>query len=143
MAIDWKILVVDDEFEICRTLRNYFKLSGFNVFTATSGSEALEIIQKEKIHIVLSDIKMPEMDGLELLEKIHNIDFSIQVIMITGFSTFSTTLQALEKGAADYILKPFDDMDEIVKIVNLSIEKLSRWKANLAASAKRKPSTDA
>lgn len=136
--MDWKILVVDDEPEICRTLKNYLTLSGFTIYTANSGAEALELIAKEKIHIVLSDIKMPQMTGLELLEEIRHIDFSIQVIMMTGFSTFDITLQALEKGATDYILKPFNDLEDIVNLIQLSIDKLARWKHNLATSVKQK-----
>jgi two-component system, NtrC family, response regulator len=133
----WNVLVVDDEPEICRTLKNYLALSGYNVLTANSGQEALEIAKRQKIHVVLSDIKMPGMDGLELLEKMREHDFSTQVIMMTGFSTFQITLRALEKGATDYVLKPFEDMDQIVKLVNLAAEKLGRWKRNLAESVRQ------
>ncbi|MHC4886748.1 MAG: response regulator, partial [Planctomycetota bacterium] len=115
--MEWKILIVDDEEEICKTLRNYLTLSGFQSSYTTSAEEAIQRIGTEKIHIVLSDIKMPGMDGLELLEAIRRSDFSIQVIMMTGFSTFDITMQALEKGATDYILKPFESLDEIVELV--------------------------
>jgi len=141
--MEWKILIVDDEHEICKALRNYLMLSGYSAITANSGEEALQIINREKIHIVLSDIKMPGMTGLELLEKIRELDFSIQVIMMTGFSTFDITMQALEKGACDYILKPFGSMDEIVDLINLSVEKLARWKRNLADSVKQTQSRGA
>ena len=141
-TMDWKILVVDDEAEICRTLKNYLALSGYEVITSQSGPEAIRIAQNEKIHVALLDIKMPEMDGLTVLENLRKVDFSIQVIMMTGFSTFELTLKALETGATDYILKPFEDMDHIVRLVELATEKLARWKRNLADSVRQKRSDE-
>jgi DNA-binding NtrC family response regulator len=135
--MDWRVLVVDDEPEICRTLRNYLRLSGYEVVTANSGPEAIDLVCNEKVHVALLDIKMPGMDGLELLERLHGHDFSIQIIMMTGFSTFQITLKALERGATDYILKPFDDMEEIVRLVQLATEKLERWRRNLADSVRQ------
>jgi len=137
--MEWKILIVDDEAEICRTLRNYLSLSGFAPLTANGGEEALAIARREKIHIALLDIKMPGMSGLELLEHLRALDFSTQVIMMTGFSTFDLTLKALEKGATDYILKPFEDMEQIAQLVQLAADKLERWKRNLAGSARKRP----
>jgi two-component system NtrC family response regulator len=141
----WNVLVVDDEPEILRTLKNYLVFSGYNVMIADSGEAALEIVRNEKVHIVLCDIKMPGMDGLAVLEKIHDLDFSIQVIMITGYSTFDSTLKALEKGATDYILKPFNELDDVVKMVEISADRLRRWKRVLAGSSKamagRQPAT--
>ena len=120
---DWKILVVDDEEGVCSALKNYLSFSGFNVITANNGNDALAI-------------EMAPMDGITLLEKLRALDFSIQVIIMTGYSTFDYTIQALEKGAVDYILKPFDDMEDIVRMVQLSAEKLARWKNILAHSAR-------
>ncbi len=137
--MEWKVLIVDDEAEICRTLRNYLSLSGFAPLTANGGEEALAIARHEKIHIALLDIKMPGMSGLELLEHLRALDFSTQVIMMTGFSTFDLTLKALEKGATDYILKPFEDMEQIAELVQLAADKLERWKRNLAGSARKRP----
>ena len=135
------VLVVDDEPEICRTLKNYLELSGYNVITANSGEDALKICDTEKIHIAILDIKMPGMDGLTLLEYIKKADFSIQVIMMTGYSTFEITLKALEKGATDYILKPFEDMDEITTQVKLAQDKMERWRKNLAETVRQNRSS--
>ncbi len=140
--MDVKVLVVDDEPEILRTLRSYLELHGFGVQTASNAAEALEHVRKGKVHIVLTDIKMPGMDGLELLEEVRRIDFSIQVIVMTGYSTFDTTLQALERGAADYILKPFEDLDEVVRLLSIAGDRLTRWRKVLAGSSRSLPRED-
>lgn len=129
------VLVVDDELEILRTLKSYLSINGYRTLVAKSGAEALEIIEKEKVHIVLTDVSMPGMDGISLLERVRKYDFSIQVIIMTGFSTFNTTLQALELGATDYILKPFEDLDEVLRILQISVERLKRWQKVLAGSS--------
>lgn len=136
--MQFTVLIVDDEPEIRRTLKNFLTLSDFRVLTAESGEEAMRMINNDKVHMVLSDIKMPGMSGLTLLERIRAIDFSIQVIMMTGYSTFDITLQALEHGAADYVLKPFEDLEEVVRLLNMSAERLTRWRKVLASSSKRK-----
>lgn len=133
--IEYTVLVVDDELEILRTLKSYLSINGFRVLIAKSGQDALDMIEKEKIHIVLTDVSMPGMDGISLLERVRQYDFSIQVIIMTGYSTFNTTLQALELGATDYILKPFEDLDEVVRILNISADRLRRWQKVLAGSS--------
>jgi two-component system NtrC family response regulator len=131
------VLVVDDEDEICRTIKNYLELFGYKVITAPSGEVALRICEEEKIHIALLDIKMPGMDGITLLEHLKKQDFSIQVIMMTGYSTFQITLKALEKGATDYILKPFEDMEEIATQIKLAQDKMERWRRILAETVRQ------
>lgn len=128
------ILVVDDEEGIRKSLSAYLKLEGYNVDTAGSGGEAIEKLHELKRNIILLDINMPGMDGLETLKIIKSRDFSIQVIMITAYSTFEKTMKSLEFGASDYILKPFDDLSEILRLVQLSEEKLERWKRNMSAT---------
>ncbi len=131
----YTVLVVDDELEILRTLKSFLTMNGFRVLVAKGGVEALEIIESEKVHIVLTDVSMPGMDGISLLERVRKYDFSIQVIIMTGYSTFNTTLQALELGATDYILKPFEDIEEVVRILNISVDRLKRWQKVLAGSS--------
>lgn len=128
------ILVVDDEEGIRNSISAYLKLEGYNVDTAGNGSEAIEKLQELKRNIVLMDINMPVMDGLDALKMIKLRDFSIQVIMMTAFSTFEKTMKSLEYGASDYILKPFDDLTEILRLVKISEERLERWKRNMSAS---------
>jgi len=128
------ILIVDDEEGIRASLSAYLKLEGYEVATAESGPEAIAKLRDRKHNIVLLDINMPGMDGIETLRAIKTVDFSIQVIMMTAYSTFDKTMKSMEFGAADYLLKPFDDLSEILHLVRLSEERLGRWKHNISAS---------
>ncbi len=136
--MEWTVLVIDDEVEILRMLKSFLTVHGYRVLTAEDGTAGLEMVRREKIHVTLCDIKLPGRDGIEVLAEIKAIDFSIQVIMITGYSTFDRTLKALEKGATDYVLKPFDDLEDLLELVRLSCDKLTRWKKVLANSSKGK-----
>jgi DNA-binding NtrC family response regulator len=122
-----KILVVDDEEGIRNSLCAFMKMEGYEVASAEDGQAALEKIRAKKYNIVL-------MDGLETLKEIKKIDFSTQVIIMTAYSTFDKTMKALEYGATDYIMKPFDDLNDILRLVQISEEKLERWKRNMSAS---------
>ncbi|MBI4829512.1 MAG: response regulator [Nitrospinae bacterium] len=128
------ILIVDDEEGIRTSLGAYLRLEGYQVGSAASGKETIEALRETKYNVVLLDINMPGMDGLETLRAIKAIDFSIQVIMMTAYSTFDKTMKSLEYGATDYILKPFEDLAEILHLVRLSEERLDRWKRNMSAS---------
>ena len=103
-----KILVVDDEFEIVRLLHKFLSTKGYDVFTATSGAEAVEIVKKERPQIVLLDIIMPRMNGLEALQEIKKVDPEIGVIMVTAVMDEEMAKQAVDMGAYDYITKPID-----------------------------------
>lgn len=109
-----KILLVDDEEGIRKILGISLTDSGYQVFTAENGVEALKIISKENPSIVLSDIKMPVMDGLTLLRKIRNDYPETEVIMITAHGDMDSAIQSLKLSAADFITKPIDP--EILEI---------------------------
>ena len=128
------VLIVDDEEGIRTSLGAYLSLEGYTVDVAENGHRALDKLRLSKFNIVLLDINMPGMDGLETLKAVKSLDFSIQVIMITAYSTFDKTMKSLEYGASDYILKPFEDLKEILHLVKLSEERLDRWKRNMSAS---------
>lgn len=133
------ILIVDDDEEIRKTLRYFFSFHGYDVITASCGKEALAIAEREKLYIVLLDIRMPDLDGVEVLSRIREKDFSVQVITMTGYSTFDTTLRALEKGAADYILKPFRDLNDLLRLVKIAEDRLNRWRQVLIQSSNPPP----
>jgi DNA-binding NtrC family response regulator len=119
-----KILVVDDEEIVLKSCRKILEGGGHQVFTALSGQEAFELVRKEPIEIVITDIKMRGMDGMEVLQRIKKKYPDILVIMITGYSTVQSAVQAMKLGAFDYIPKPFSP-DEVLVVVEKALEKKS------------------
>lgn len=107
------VLVIDDEAGIGDILQKILAQDGHDVLTATNGKDGIQHVKKGKVDLVILDIKMPEMDGIEVLEKIHEIDKNIVVIMLTAYGTLGTAREAMRLGAYDYITKPFDN--EFVK----------------------------
>ena len=117
-----RVLVVDDEKVIREILADFLTLEGFRVTTAADGIGALEHLDAESFHMVISDLKMPNMGGLELLEQIQENHENVLTVIMTGFGTVETAIEAMKKGAYDYILKPFK-VEEVVHIVHRGIEK--------------------
>jgi two-component system, NtrC family, nitrogen regulation response regulator NtrX len=112
-----KILVIDDEKSIRNTLREILEYEKFMVDTASDGLEGLELLNAGKYEVVLCDIKMPKMDGIEVLEQVLKIS-DTPVIMISGHGTIDTAVEAIKKGAYDYISKPLDLNRLLVSIRN-------------------------
>ena len=103
-----KILVIDDERGIRNTLKEVLEYEGHQVEPATNGTEGLELFAAGNFDLVLCDIKMPEMDGIEVLEKMNESHPDIPVIMISGHGNIDTAVEAIKKGAYDFIEKPLD-----------------------------------
>ena len=131
MKKEYKILIIDDEEEILLSLKKNLVLEGYNVETCNDSAEALEMIKNNKFHIVITDIVMPNMNGIDLLKAAKSYDALTQVIMMTGYSTMEITIQSLEFGANDYILKPFKSIEYIIEIIDYSIQKLERWRESI------------
>ena len=132
------ILVVDDEKDIRDGSQRILSKIGFQVLTASRGDQALNILEKEKPSIVFLDLKMPGMGGMEVLERIREIDETILVIIITGYATVETATKAMKQGAYDFISKPFDP-DQMRIVVNRAWEKirLTREAEKLVQERKR------
>ncbi len=107
MSADTKVLVVDDEQLVLDSVRKHLRRGGYEIQTALSGAEAVGILESGWPQIVVTDLMMPGMDGLELLALVRKSQPRMPVIMITGYATMRTALQALRQGAFDYIAKPF------------------------------------
>jgi DNA-binding NtrC family response regulator len=122
-----RILIVDDEKGILEALHTHLSLDGYQVEVANSAAEALEQFQKEPFHLVLTDINMPVMDGLVLLEEIKSLRGDTVVIMITAYTSLTKVLLSRAHGAFDYVLKPFRDLSEIDEAIKRAIEQLDRW----------------
>lgn len=113
---NYSILIVDDEENVSNLLKKIFIKEGYIVHTAANGDEALKIIDTIEADIIITDIKMPGISGIELLKRVNDIDSSIGFIVITAFATLDTAIEALRMGAKDYITKPFD-LEEITSSV--------------------------
>ncbi|MFA8451662.1 MAG: sigma-54-dependent transcriptional regulator [Bacteroidales bacterium] len=101
------ILVIDDERSIRNTLKDILEYEKYKVSIASDGPEALELLEKVKFDLILCDIKMPEMDGIEVLERIK-LKYTAPVVMISGHGNIDTAVEAIKKGAFDFIAKPLD-----------------------------------
>jgi len=110
------ILIVDDEKNYLTILSALLEDEGFEVLTAPGGSEALEIHKSSDLDLILTDMKMPKMDGLELLENIKENDPDLPVIMMTAHGTVDKAVEAMQKGAYTYVLKPFDNERLIIYV---------------------------
>jgi DNA-binding response OmpR family regulator len=103
-----RVLVVDDEPEIVSLLQEFLTLKGYTVSTAADGPDALRMVKAERPHVVLLDIRLPTMNGLEVLRQLRTIDREVGVIMVTGVHLEETGRAALQLGARDYLTKPID-----------------------------------
>ncbi|MHA1717987.1 MAG: response regulator [Promethearchaeota archaeon] len=126
-----QLLIVDDEADIRKNLCSYFKLKEFEVDAAENGVAALDILAVKHIDIIISDVKMPVMDGVELLREVRKQYPMIRVIMITGYVTLDNALSCMRHGADTCIFKPFQDLNELTDAVNASAKSLDMWQKNL------------
>jgi two-component system, NtrC family, response regulator PilR len=115
--MDKKICIVDDEQVIRETLSEMLLIEGYKVFSCENGVNAIEVILNEKCDLVLCDIRLPDIDGLDLLEKVHEKDQDIMFVMMTAFGSVEAAVEAMKLGAQDFITKPFlfDDVKLRIK----------------------------
>lgn len=121
------ILIVDDEASVRRFLKDVFTAEGFYVFEAAEGDEALKKLKQNSIEVAVMDLRMPGRDGLETLKEIKLQNIETKVIMMTGYATVKTAVEAMKHGAFDYIVKPFEN-DELVDIVKAAISGTKKTK---------------
>ena len=110
-----RILVVDDEKEIRNLIEIYLKNEGYEVIKANDGEEALEILEKEDIHLIILDIMMPKMDGIEVCKRIRE-NLNIPILMLSAKSEDMDKIQGLITGADDYMTKPFNPLELLVRV---------------------------
>ncbi|MFP4458907.1 MAG: response regulator [Candidatus Zixiibacteriota bacterium] len=122
-----RILLVDDEEKIINMLSRHFRFKGYEVYIAKNGREALEQLEQIKIDIIISDIKMPILSGIDLLRSVRRHYPMIHVIMITGYVTLDNVLACMRLGADSCIFKPFEDMDELDEAVDYATKNIKQW----------------
>jgi two-component system NtrC family response regulator len=117
-----RILVVDDEKGMCEFLHYLLEGEGYEVDQAHSGVEALAKIEETSFDLILADIKMPGIDGLEMLRRIRQASEETVVIVMTGYSSLETAIKAIKYDASDYLTKPFDDPDAVLAAVERGLQ---------------------
>jgi DNA-binding response OmpR family regulator len=132
-----KIMLVDDEERFLSTTQKLLTKKGIDAVTATSGVEALEILQHKHIHVVILDVKMPGMDGNETLKKIKRQFPLVEVIMLTGHATVESAIDGLKSGATDYLMKP-TDIDELMAKAKEAFQKRQMLEEKILMAQSRK-----
>jgi response regulator RpfG family c-di-GMP phosphodiesterase len=125
-----RVLVADDEKVIREILSDFLTMEGYVVRTVGDGQSALQELEQRSYNLVITDLKMPRMGGIELLEEINRRGLGVLTVIMTGFGTVETAIDAMKKGAYDYILKPFK-VEEVIHIVQRGLEKQRLQQENL------------
>ena len=118
---DYRILFVDDDNDILTMVEQYLEMQGYNVTTVNSGLKALDLVKDQDIDIIFTDYKMPEFNGLELLAAVKQYKPEIEVIIVTGYGSMESAIQAMKFGSYDYLQKPFK-LDHLKLIIDRIIE---------------------
>lgn len=113
--MNYKILVCDDEQDIVRAIQIYLSAEGYEIFTANDGLEALDILKREEIHLVIMDLMMPNMDGISAILKIRE-EHNIPIIILSAKSEITDKIIGLNVGADDYITKPFNAIELVARV---------------------------
>lgn len=126
----YRILVVDDEPLVGAVLRELFVDAGFHVDTTTTGEDAMMRLDAGGTHLVLADKNLPGLSGLDLLRYVKDVHPGVEVVMMTGYASLESAIEALDMGASAYLLKPFDDLQEVIrKVRDLRRKQESRARA--------------
>ena len=135
------ILIVDDEEDIRDYLKSILERKGFTVTTAREGEEGLKFIMNSNIHVVLCDIVMTKMDGLQFLKKVKDFNSSVEVIMITGYSNLDACMESIDKGACAYLVKPVN-VDDVFAAIARAQRNIREKKEMIEKALKMRTSLD-
>ena len=141
MSTQQKILIIDDEVIALQNLMHVLKKEGYEITGTQSSTEALEYIEQQRFDLVLTDLKMEKVDGMQILSRVKELYPEAEVIMITGYATVETAIEAMKLGAYHYVAKPFK-LDEVRKVVREALAKVSLVKENTELKTKLKSYTD-
>jgi len=131
-AMPQRLLIVDDEADMLTGLKRSlaYDFPEVEIFTAARVPEALALMRQEPVDVVLTDIRMPDMDGLELLQHLLKIDLHLTVIMMTAYGSIELAVAAMKRGAYDFVTKPFDK-DVLLRTIQKALERSSLIRENL------------
>jgi len=113
------VLVADDEPDMRWALTTFLKKHGFQVLTAENGKKAIDIFKSDKPDLIILDIRMPEIDGMEVLDYTRKVNINLPVIMMTAFSDINNAVKAIKMGAYHYLVKPFDNDELFCSLIAL------------------------
>ena len=131
-----KIMLVDDEERFLSTTQKLLTRKGIEVVTAPGGAEALEMLRKKHVHVVILDVKMPGMDGNETLKAIKSEFPLVEVIMLTGHATVESAIDGLKNGATDYLMKP-TEIDDLLAKAREAFQKRMRMEEKIHMAQSR------
>lgn len=116
MAAKLKIMVVDDDKDVCEYLRQLLKEEGFKVKATTDSTQVIGLLKKDRYHLILLDLKMPKLGGLELMRQIRKMDSDIIVIILTAYPSVESAVETMKQDAFDYLQKPFkvEELREVI-----------------------------
>jgi len=132
-----KIMLVDDEARFLSTTQKLLDRKGYPVITAASGEAALKILEAHLIHVVILDVKMPGMNGIETLKEIKRRFPLVEVIMLTGHATTESAIEGMKSGANDYLMKPIG-VDELIEKASEAFEKRQRMEEKIRMAQARR-----
>jgi two-component system, NtrC family, response regulator HydG len=132
-----RILVADDEAIALHNLMHVLKKEGYSVLGTQNGAEAMKLLEKEPFDLILTDLKMEQVDGMQILTRSRELNPDTEVIMITGYATVESAIEAMKLGAYHYIAKPFK-LDEVRKVVREALEKVSLRRENITLKSQLK-----
>ena len=128
------ILVVDDDRRTRDMVASFLEEEGFTCLTASNGEKALELLATQNFEVVLSDVRMPNLDGISLVKRGQQIDPTLPVVLVTGESVFDTAVLAVQHGAFDYIVKPFS-LQELDSAVRRALDRRTKLRGTAAPAA--------
>src|SRR5690606_11818039 len=118
-----KLLIIDDDEVVRASVAAYLEDSGFTVLQAGNGTEGLSCFETEQPQLVICDLRMPQVDGLELIRRVAAVDADLPVIVMSGAGVMSDVVEALRLGAADYLIKPLEDLAVLEQSVNRALDR--------------------
>ena len=136
-----KILVIDDDTSFCVMLKTFLQKKGYDVTNAFTAREAEEAIKNQVFDVVLTDIRLPDSDGIQILKSIKETSFKTQVVLMTGYTDIKTAVSAMKMGAYDYVGKPINP-DEILHTIEQSLKKRTEKPEPIATKSEKKENAD-